>query len=552
MDEVELKQTLQRAQALYQSGDWRLAGQLALQVCQQVPDQSEALHLLGMCSYQVAQYTQAAQCFARLAALNPNNHNALFLAGMALAAAGDLVAAEQYLSRATAQNPEHVDGHVHLAKVLSGQGKHQAAIDVLQPLFQRLPTLFEVQSLLADLWLELGDINRAETHYLQVLTTSPEHESALAGQARVLLRRNNPQAAQDLLAHWQDKFEGLSAASVLVLTEVWEKNAQAERAIECLERLCQSDRLQGADRALGLFTLGKILDKQADYDRAFAVYRQANRAAAIGYRADATQTFFAALQAALDGADCFPAKREHDTLSVVPVFVVGMPRSGTSLTEQILASHPQVEGAGETQGVAHLIQFMQAQGYGYPEGVAQLTAPDIAQMRAIYQTHLPNSTGQKVSVMIDKMPDNFKHLLLISRVFPEAKIIHVTRNPVDTCLSCYFQYFSGAHDYAYDLASLADYYQRYQAWMQALKTANVVALHTLQYETLVQDFKPVVAAALNFCNLAWDERCEDFYRTGRAVATASYDQASRPLYQGSIERWRHYDSHLAELKPLLA
>lgn len=547
MDRVSFQQTLQQAEAYYRAGQWREAGALALALCRAVPDQPQALCLLAMCSYQAEQFAQAAQCFERLVALVPKEARHHYLLGMSRAAAGDLAAAETSLRRALELNPTLEPAGLRLATVLISSGRHQAAIDLLTSMIQRKPGALAAQGLLAEAWVELGDLARAESVYRRLLSADSANEQGLAGLARVYLRRNLPEQARDLLAPWLQSPPALTPQSQLVLAEVLDKSGRPAEAIERLDTLLQTPSLAAADKALCLFALGRLLDKQGDFHRAFAVYQQANQATGIRYNKEASHRFFHRLHQSLASAADRPAA-DGDAPWPRLIFIVGIPRSGTSLTEQILASHPAVAGAGETQGVSHMLAYIDRLGLRYPEDVAALNGQQLADLRAIYLAQLPEIKGDQVHYVTDKMPDNFKHLALLRRVFPGVKIIQVKRNRLDTCLSCYFQHFSGVHDYAYDLASLADYYDLYEKWMAAWLAQDGQGTYVLNYEDLVGHFEQTLAGLLEYCGLPWDDVCRNFHRSGRAVATASYDQATRPLYSDSIGRWRHYQEHLGVLR----
>jgi hypothetical protein len=236
--------------------------------------------------------------------------------------------------------------------------------------------------------------------------------------------------------------------------------------------------------------------------------------------------------------------------SDVPVFVLGMPRSGTTLVERVLASHPDVFGAGE------LTDFGDAAVGGYapkplPFDVASLTGDALRGMGGRYLAHvLPKAPLARR--IIDKLPANFRFVGLIHLALPNARIIHVRRDPLDTCFSCYSQLFVNNLEYTYDLAELGRYYRAYEVLMahwRAVLPAGVML--EVEYETLVGDFEVEARRLVEFCGLEWDARCLKFHEAAGAVQTASAVQVRRPVFRSSVGRWRHYKEYLGPLLEIL-
>lgn len=228
-----------------------------------------------------------------------------------------------------------------------------------------------------------------------------------------------------------------------------------------------------------------------------------------------------------------------------PLFIVGMPRSGTSLIEQILSSHPAIHGAGE------LPFWLQQIPNQLDTPPADVDAATIAGIAAGCLANLDRHSATALRV-VDKMPGNFNCLGLIHAVFPNARILHTQRNPVDTCLSVYFQSFGKMHNYGHSLASLAHYYREYHRLMahwRAVLPAGVFL--DVPYEALVDDPEMWSRRIIEFVGLEWDEHCLDSHKTERRVGTASNWQAKQPIYKSSKDRWRNYEEHVGELLPLL-
>ncbi len=304
------------------------------------------------------------------------------------------------------------------------------------------------------------------------------------------------------------------------------------------------------EHEIGLrYSLGKYFDDTGRYDEAFGHFHQANelskrRAAALDC-AKLTQRVDAIIQC-IDAA-AIRRCRATGSASELPVFIIGMPRSGTSLTEQILASHPSVYGAGE-------LLFWHGAFAAYrreEQHTAGAGADLIPGMAQEYLAVLTASSGGATRV-VDKMPANFMYAGLLHAAFPNAKIIHLHRHPIDTCLSIYFQNFSRMGAYANDLDNLAHYYREYlritDHWRAVLPAT---ALLEMPYEALTRDPEGWTRRLLDFIGLPWDPKCLEFHDTDRVVITASKWQARQKIHAASSGRWRHYEKYLGSLQPLL-
>jgi hypothetical protein len=253
------------------------------------------------------------------------------------------------------------------------------------------------------------------------------------------------------------------------------------------------------------------------------------------------------LTAAFD-ADLLRRHAGEGDPSAKPVFIVGMPRSGTSLAEQILASHPEVFGAGELNDFEQeAAKLAQSAGDGSPAAFVEA-----GRMRTLGSAYLARLVAHapKADKLVDKMPSNFRFLGLIRLALPNARVIHMRRDPIDTCLSCFSKRFFGQLPWSYDLAELGRYYRAYEASMAHWRTALPERfMIEVRYEDLVADLEGQTRRMLAHIGLDWDPRCLDFHTTERTVCTASAAQVRQPIYRTSIERWRAYEGRLG---PLLA
>ncbi|HEY2111931.1 MAG TPA: sulfotransferase, partial [Dongiaceae bacterium] len=315
--------------------------------------------------------------------------------------------------------------------------------------------------------------------------------------------------------------------------------------------VARDQQLSEIDRSLLHMALGKAYEDLGRHDEAFASFREGKRLkrklapfdeAAMAARFESLQRVFTpALMAAACG---------QGSESDLPIFVVGFPRSGTSLVEQILASHPQVHGAGEVgylDQIAASLRASTAPELPYPEYVAYLGAAEFRALGDAYVAKL-RALAPAAGRITDKLPENYLNIGLIHLALPRARIVHVRREPLDVCVSCFAINFFAGLPYTSDLGELGRVYRRYLElmahWRRLLPAG---AMLEVQYEEVVADLEGQARRLLHHCGLAWDPRCLTFHETQRPVRTASVNQVRQPLYRSSLERWRRYERHLGPL-----
>jgi tetratricopeptide (TPR) repeat protein len=310
-------------------------------------------------------------------------------------------------------------------------------------------------------------------------------------------------------------------------------------------------RTSPADRAELGFALGKALDSCRAWDAAFAAYSAANRdsrrSAGPGtgvYDARAHERFVDELIATFRPGQPTPARSSQSTR---PLFICGMFRSGSTLAEQILAAHSRVTAGGELAFLPSLVRTTLAP---FPAALQSVTPAQLEQLATRYLDMLARlfPRGDRVT---DKRPDNFLYIGLIKSLFPDARIVHTTRDPLDNCLSIYFLHLDASMSYALDLEDIAHYYVQYRRLMTHWKTLYGADIFDLDYDMLVREPRPAIERLTAFCALEWEEACLSFEQSARAVKTASVWQVREPLYQRSSGRWRNYAAHIASLQTRL-
>lgn len=318
--------------------------------------------------------------------------------------------------------------------------------------------------------------------------------------------------------------------------------------IDSLERLLARPRLSRSERCFLGFAAGKAYDDLGDHERAFGHFLDGNAAKQARPNPHYASDF---LQAILEvcSAEFLSGRYGGSGVEAAPIFIVGMPRSGTSLAEQILASHPDVFGAGELPYIDRIAAALGGHvkdGTAYP---ACLPAVPDSAFTGFAESYLKEALGAAggAARVTDKAPLNFRHLGLILLLFPKARIVHCRRDPLDTCLSCFFQNFAAGQDYSFDLKELGRFYKDYRRMMSAWSEALPAPVFELGYEDLVADLEGVGRALLSFCGLDWHPDCARFFETRRPVLTASRVQVRQPVYASSVGKWRRYEAHLGPL-----
>jgi tetratricopeptide (TPR) repeat protein len=472
------------------------------------PDNPEALGNLGVASFSLGRYQEAERCYRQSLQINPMS--AEMLCNLAALLLANPPEAEKYLRRALKINPKYANARSKLGLVLTLAGRLREAKAACQK-------ALKVDPRQAEALLGLGQIARTEGRF-------EEAESFIKRALKVEPKLPGAWAAMN------------SLRKMTIADSDWLKGAE-EIAASAIP-LWQEAELR--------FAIGKYCDDVDDFERAFQNYRRANellKTVTQNYDREAYSRF-ADDMIRSHSREALARAADRGSASMKPVFVLGMPRSGTSLVEQIVASHPSARGAGELQfwlntGRANNAELRQGI---LGESVRKKLAEDYSGVLALQ--------GPDALRVVDKTNFNCDYLGLLHSVFPKARIIYMRRDPIDTCLSCYFQHFSGL-GFTMDLSDLAHYYRVHRRlmkhWVTALAAGTVLEV---PYEELVADQVAWTHRILDFLELEWDDRCLSFDKTERPVNTASAWQVRQKIYSRSVQRWRHYERFIGPLKGL--
>jgi tetratricopeptide (TPR) repeat protein len=577
-----IQEMFQLAFARQQAGQPKQAEALYQSVLNRDPDHALANHNLGVITLQRGHHGAAVAYFRRAARLRPGLVETHVSLADAFKRAGCLDDAEASLRQAAGLGGGSAVGHFHLANLLYERGRlteaeasYREAIRIKPDLcdaYNNLGNVLRQQDRREDALAMLHralDIDpgyaRAHNNIGNILRDFDRLEDSVASYREAV--RHAPGFA---VAHFNlgNALRDLgrmpeAAASFRKAIELDPSHADAYRHLVQVDRLdpddllvaVMQDKLQDpqvseADRMHLAFALGVVFDQHGDYDRAFNHFQTGNslKRKTFAYHPRETAELFGRIRQNFGSKairNAVPADNSDET----PVFIVGMMRSGTTLMEQVLASHPDVAGGGELPFLQNLVDARAAAtNTRYPEFVGGMQGPDFLEMGRQYIGMVRKRFGQEPRFITDKMPQNFLYAGLIHLMLPKARIICMQRDPLDTCLSVYTILFSEHHAYAYDLRE-AGLYTRFSRDLMAFwKDWLGDSIHFQSYEELVAEPEPAVRKLLAFCDLPFHENCLRFHATDRPVKTASASQVRERLNTRSVGRWRNYRNHLGALQ----
>jgi tetratricopeptide (TPR) repeat protein len=475
------------------------------------PRHAVARNNLGVALIRLGHYQEAEEQFRRAIGIKEDYPDAQCNIGTLLRSTGRLVEAEMPLRRALKLRPAYLEAQISLGFTLLMLGRLSEARTVLELALKAAPRNPDALIAMGEVLTHEGRFGDAENTYRTVLTADPKAGGAWMGL--VGLRK--------MTAADGDWLRGAEASIVPGMAPVNEGSLH--------------------------FAIGKYYDDLGRYERAFRSYQRANelwKMAAKPYLPKAREHLTDDLIRVYSPETL---RQEHAGASdsTLPVFVVGMPRAGTTLVEQIIASHPGARGAGELEYWAYAARKHEAMQRQNPPdvGTARKLARDYLQ---ILEKHRGDAT-----LVVDKSPFNTDYLGAIHSVFPRARVIYVRRNPIDVCLSCYFQSFAPSLNFTLDLTDLAHYYQEHARLIAHWRTALPAGTwFEVPYEALVTDQERWTRSILEFLGLQWHERCLQFHQTDRTVGTASVWQVRQKMYRTSVARWRNYEKFIGPLRKL--
>ena len=462
--------------------------------------------------------------------------------------------AEACFRKVTRLAPDRAEGYNGHGVALITLDRYDDAKQALERAVSLDPTLAVAWYNLARVCLVRDDIDRAIEAYEKAVALAPDYEDFYQQTAKALQMKGKFDVAEQFYA----KALELNPDSIRALAQLIEYRTFQNHDDPLLLRAQALVDGTGdkEPHVLGLcFTLGKIYDRMNAFDLAFRYYARGNDLSKLackdapGPKSRFSGEMFSRLVDEIIQKYSAENLRTYTTWGHPtdrPILIVGMPRSGTTLTEQIIAAHPQVAGGGERH-------FWGETGETVNDGEVALNAAGLDTIARACLADLATVIGADGADRVtDKMPHNFVTLGLIHAAFPNARILHVRRHPVDNCLSIFFQNFNCGHSYSFDMEELVAHYREYQRlmahWARVLPADR---FFEFDYEALVADQEGMSRKLIDFCGLDWNEACLRYYDDGRAVKTPSIHQVRQKIYSSSVERWRNYEPYIGPLMKLL-
>jgi tetratricopeptide (TPR) repeat protein len=431
---------------------------------------------------------------------------------------GQVAEAEKIYLSILEVDPQNVDAKHLLGLVRGEQDRDREAVSLITEAIEAKPREAAFHHNIAGIYRRMGKLADAEAEFRTAIKLEPDYGEAYQGLSEVVT---------------------FSAGDPLI-----------DQTISQVQRLDLDDRI----KSYFYFAAAKMHADTEDYDTAFRCYQNGNKSANRTF--DTKRHRIATMESIYIFSRYYLRGRPKEgNESQLPVFIVGMPRSGTTLIEQILASHSNVYGAGELNNIKHIAQRTTELSHiksPYPQCVPMLKQGAIDKIANDYLVQVQQLAGSEdVTRIVDKHPLNFMNIGLILMMFPNAKIIHTVRDPIDTCLSCYFQNFTRGQDYSFDIAALAHFYNDYSRLMEHWKSLFPGKILDFHYENMIENQEAESRRLIEYCGLAWEDQCLQFHKTRRSVKTASFMQVRQPIYQSSIGRWKKYQHHLGQLAQIL-
>ncbi len=478
-----------------------------------------ALITLGSINYSLADKNEAELIFNNILKLDPTNLQALSLLAKCLIDKEQFIRAEELLQKALNLDKNDLGSMIHLSELYSAQDKFNQAWEVINDGLEKHSNSAELHFAIGIIHSQLGEFESARENYLEALELDNNYLEALHAITKITkytdLDSDETQLAFSLVEKLQDNSFELSDNNKICL----------------------------------YFSLGKIFDDVSGYKDAFKYYQLGNQIkySQNNYQVkefiDFNQKNIKTFRSELFGKGITSKATVHPT-----VFIVGMPRSGSTLLEQILSSHSKVYAAGELSNIQTIVKQL----HNYPIDLQQLTKN---QTEAVIQQYDKDTKRfdlkSDIAWITDKNPINFRYIGLIKALFSNAKIIHLRRHPLDVVLSIFSQRFSKGHSYAFNLEAIALYFQQYNQLMEFWEGRYPESIKCCRYDDLIVDTKTTTTSILNYLNLDWEEACSNFHKQKRKVNTASTWQVRQPIYKGSINRWKNYSAQLSIVQKLL-
>lgn len=431
--------------------------------------------------------------------------------------------------------------YFNIGEALKCLGDYDEALSNYRKALEISPGIAVIYHKIGEVLYLKGENGQALSHHKKALQLNPELLEACVDIARLLMYQGESEQSIALLEHYINNSR-YSAGMIFLYSNLCEKKGLIDKGISTVNKFFYENQdLNKNDQALVYFSLGRLLDKKHCYDDAFKYFKMANDAIYDPAIHEKSIRQFDLIKNDFNQTIC--SSQISTNLPDVPVFIVGIPRSGSTLIEQILSSHSQVCPGGELCYISDIVNTIYAK-HNVSSGIIKsITNSELL----FYANKYLKQTGVhalKGKYVTDKNLYNFKNLGLISLLFPKAKIISCSRDPKDVALSCYMTNFGSNHAYTYNFHAFIEYFQKYEELMVHWKDNLDIEILDIHYEDLIYKQKKISKKIIQFVGLEWEDNCLNFHKNDRAVYTVSHDQVSAPIYNTSVGRWKNYRKYL--------
>ena len=512
--------TLSRANTLLEAGQSAEAENICSEISKQYPTNTDVLRMLARIASNEERHVVAEGLIKRIVKLSANDHRC----------------------------------YVDLGLYLAERGRYPEAIEVMEKAAALEPSIISIKQKLGDFLAIVGKSSHALEVYEAALELNPKYVPALVGRGHMLRILGRPADAIKCFESGITIRPGFGDAW-WSLASLRKYRFSAEQLDE-LKMQVTADSDDAHSKISFHFALARACEADDDYDGAWKYYDRGNllKRSTVNYDPVQIETSHDMLIKFFT-RKFLEANSAPATDPAAPIFIVGMPRSGSTLLEQILASHSQVEGAAELPYMGLLSESLGGPRGGsrrYPNVLEDMTADQIKSFGKSYVYYARSNLPQKLPRFTDKMPANFTHVGLIHLALPNAKIIDARRHPLDACVGNYRQLFAAGKNHAYDLNECAEYLLEYLRVMDHWDEVLPGRVLKVEYEDVVADLEGQVKRILEYCELPWEEACLNFHETSRPVNTASSEQVREPIYSDAVRYWKNYETHLDDVKEILA
>jgi tetratricopeptide (TPR) repeat protein len=515
------------------------------------PAQLQQILEQGIAHHREDRKEEAERCYRQVLEIAPNQPDALNLLGVLAADAGLLGLSIDLMRKALVTRPKDPNILNNLGHALSEMNQYEEARDKLERAVALKPDFDEAKYNLGKVLRFLGETELALKWWKEVWEADDRVYAALVGITNIYADEGRFEEAEATAREVKKRLPH-RPAGYISFAHI-HKFREDDGTLGEISSQLASETIAEQDKIALHYAAGKICDDLNMFDQAFKHFDLANRLACKTYDHKPTELFWQRMKTVFSRR-FFADRSGWGYNSDAPVFIVGMPRSGTTLTEQILAAHPCVYGGGELETMDRLARYSEdisPTRDEFPLSALKLTRVGAEFVGRHYVDDLRKRSNRTSKRITNKMPHNFQLLGLIALAMPNAKIIHCRRNPADTCLSCWTKNFNDSHGYNRSLEDLGRYYRGYHELMDHWRKVLPIKILDVDYETYTTDFESTARKLVEFVDLEWDPRCLNFYEFERPVRTASQWQVRQPIYKTSVERWRNYMPHLQPLLDVL-